>query len=190
MKRPILRGAILSCLIFLMVPPAQGQLVRKGLKLGYNFSSLTGDLEDAETREGIAAGIALEFNLLVFALELDLLYSPQGALFPDGGKIQLDYLSIPILMKKRLFPVGIRPYVLAGPEFCLLLSEKTDDAAYEGEIRNQDLCAVIGAGIELALAGKAVYVEGRYSYGLSNIYEVGSQKIQNRVARLFIGVLL
>ena len=190
MKRSILFSVVSACLLVGMVCPAQGQLVRKGLKLGYNFSTLTGDIDDAQTREGITAGIGFEFNLLLFALELDLLYSPQGALFPNDLKTRLDYLCIPILIKKRLFPVGIRPYLLAGPEFCLLLSENTDDAAYEGEIRNQDLCAVVGAGIELSLAGKGVYVEGRYSYGLTNIYEIGTQTIRNKVVRLFVGILL
>lgn len=190
MKRWMIILPMIVCVSLLSVHPAHGQLVRKGLKLGYNFSTLTGDVDDAQTLDGIVVGIGLEFNLLLFAVEADLLYSPQGANFPDNKQMRLGYLSIPILLKKRLFPVGIRPYVLAGPEFCLLLSEKSDATLYEGEIRRNDTCAVIGAGVELTLGGKGVYVEGRYSYGLSNIHEVDSQTIKNKVARIFVGIFL
>jgi hypothetical protein len=61
---------------------------------------------------------------------------------------------------------------------------------YESEIRSQDFCAVIGAGLELALGGKGIYIEGRYSYGLTNIHEIDSQTIKNKVARVFVGIIL
>lgn len=191
MKRSPLMILMLLCVFLFTVHPAQGQVVRKGIKLGYNFATLTGDeMGESETLEGIVAGIGLEFNLLLFAIEADLLYSPQGANFPNGNQIKLGYLSIPILLKKRFFPMGIRPYILAGPEFCILLSQKSDDDMYESEIRSQDFCAVIGAGLELALGGKGIYIEGRYSYGLTNIHEIDSQTIKNKVARVFVGIIL
>lgn len=191
MKHTMKTCVVILIVLFMTSNAVYGQLgFKKGIKLGYNMATLAGDnLDDAETLDRFMAGVSLEFSILgIFALQTDVLYSPQGARFQNQVDTKLNYISIPVLFKKSLFPMGVRPYVLAGPEFCFLLSAKAGETDIKDDIKSQDLSATVGAGVELSLFGKGIYVEARYSYGLNNISEDGDQSIKNRVTRFFLGI--
>lgn len=191
MKRAIVFGVV----VFLCVcvgTAAFGQFgIRKGLKLGYGWSTLSGDdLDDVESRQTITGGVGVEFRLLGFlACEVDVLYSSRGASYQDS-ETRLTYLSFPVVLKRKFFPVGVHPYLLVGPDFSLLLSAKTDDTDIKDQIKSQDWGVVMGGGLEFSVLGKSGYVEGRYSYGLNNIYEEGTDiSAKNRTYQVFVGFL-
>ena len=191
MKRRIICCSVILLSILIAGSTAFGQLgFRKGIKVGYNWASISGDVEDTESRKAITGGIAVEFNLLtLFSFELDVLYSPRGASF-QGTETKLNYISVPMVLKKKFIPVGIHPYILGGPEFNFLISAKADDEDVKDSFTSEDLVFVVGAGLEFSFLGKSAYVETRYSYGLNNINrdaEAGEAK--NRVSQVYFGVL-
>ena len=172
---------------------AYGQFgIRKGVKAGYNWATLTGDnLSGVQTRKSFTGGVGLEFSILgLFAFEVDILYSPRGASFQNNADTKLTYISLPFVFKKKFFPVGVHPYILGGPEFSYLLSAKTNGTNIKNEINAQDLAIVLGGGIELSFLGKSAYLEGRYCYGLNRIYKDATQpSLKNRVSQVFLGIL-
>lgn len=174
---------------FLVSNVAFGQLgIRKGIKVGYNLATLSGD--DLETRKAIAGGGSLEFNLLgLLAFQVDVLYSPRGASIQNGVETKLNYISIPIVLKQKFFPVGIHPYILGGPEFNYLISAKRDGTDIKDNTKSQDLAIVIGGGLEFSLLGNSAYIEGRYSYGLNDIGKQTQSDSKNRVSQIFFGFL-
>lgn len=177
---------------FLVSHAAFGQLgIRKGIKVGYNWATLSGDdLNGVESRKSIAGGGSLEFNLLgLLAFQVDVLYSPRGTSIQNGVETKLNYISIPIVLKQKFFPVGIHPYIMGGPEFNYLLSAKTDDIDIKDQIKSQDLVIVIGGGLEFSLLGNSAYIEGRYSYGLNDIGKQTQFNSKNRVSQIFFGFL-
>jgi hypothetical protein len=171
--------------------PSQAQLgSRTGIKAGYNFSSISGDeFQNKETLQSLTFGIGLEFNMLFISLQAEALYSPRGVSVEDVGDVSLKYVSVPIFLKKKFFPMLIHPYIYAGPEFSFLLSAKSGDVDIKDNIQSQDLAAVAGVGLEFSFIGKSAYIEARHTYGLKNINK-GENTVdsKNRVYQVFIGL--
>ena len=149
---------------------------------------------DTESLQEITAGITVEFDLLgLFALQAEALYSPKGAQGLAQGiteEYQITYLCVPVLLKAKFFPVLIHPYLMGGTEFGFLISAKHVDENIKSRIQSQDMSVVFGAGVEFSFIGNSAYVEGRYAYGLDNVFknaEDGDSK--NRVAQVFFGIL-
>jgi hypothetical protein len=179
----------------LITESAFGQLgIRTGFKLGHNWATLSDiDMNDTETLKGITGGIALELNLFnLLAVQGELLYSPQGISVKDIGDININYLSIPVLLKYKMFPVAIHPYLIAGPDLSFLLSAKdADKEDIKDAIKSQDIAIIIGGGLELSLFGKAAYIEGRYSMGMQDINEdINFTSSKNKIWQVYIGVFL
>jgi hypothetical protein len=179
--------------LLLTVPSAFSQLgTRVGLKVGYNWSQLAGDnLDDVEALKSFTGGFGLEMDMLLISLQVDLMYSPRGAILADGGEVKVTYISMPVVVKKKFFPVGIHPYILGGLEFAYLLSAKHDGNNIKDHIRKDDLGIVGGVGLEFSLLRKSVYIEGRYYYGLGNINSDDQFfETTNRTYQFLLGILL
>ena len=190
MKRLVIICIVIILFIFSFQSAAFSQLgFRKGIKVGYNLATLSGD-EDVDSRKAFAAGLGIEFNFLsLLSFQVDAIYSPRGA-SSDGTELKLTYLSIPMVLKKKFFPMGMHPYIMGGPEFSFLLSAKSGDADVKDSLTSEDLAFVLGGGLEFSFIGKSAYAEVRYSYGLNNINkneESGDAK--NRVTQIFFGIL-
>lgn len=195
MKRSAVIILITLCMVLLFQSTVFAQFgIRKGVKLGYTWSVLNGSGPiDPDYRKVLTGGLSLEFRLLgLLAFQVDALYAPRGATYLLSEDLNLTYLSVPIVLKVKLLPVGIHPFFLAGPEFNYLLSAKSGDSNVKDHVHTQDLCLVVGAGLEFTLFGKSVYIEGRYSYGLSNIVKEqfdGASELKHRVAQIYAGFL-
>ncbi len=193
MKKNIFISIVLTMSIVLTFGTAFGQLgIRKGIKGGYNWAKITGDPSGStHSIKALTGGVSLEFNVLnLLSLETDILYSPRGAVAGDGTEIKLKYLSIPVVLKRKLFPIGIHPYLLIGPEVNFLLSASSGGVDIKNLLNREDFAVVTGAGIEFSFLGKGAYIEGRYSYGLNSIYsDAVSQNSKNRVYQIFGGFL-
>lgn len=183
----------IGCLLMLSTAAmGQGRL-GKGIKVGQNFATLSGaDLpSDTEYRTALTGGVAIEINILVgLHVEMDLLYSPRGLKIINGEEWRLNYLSLPVVLKKKFIPLGIHPYLLAGLEFQYLLSAKHGEENIRDDIVKQDMCILIGGGIELSLFGRGVHAEGRYSFGLDSIYENAERGTYHRVAQVLFGFFI
>jgi len=188
---------VLGILILsLSVHSLYGQVgIGKGIKIGNNFATLSDSKGETKTLNGLCGGVSLHLNMLgALSFEIDFLYSPRGVGVKGEKDIKLNYISIPITLKKRLLPFGIRPYVLGGIEFSYLLSAEGPVDDFKKLLNSQDLAVVAGLGAELSFIGKGVYAEGRYSFGFDKIFKEdidveyfkGTEK--NRVAQLYIGI--
>ena len=162
------------------------------IKVGYNLATIHGDdLSGTKSRKAFAGGIGVELNFLrLLSIQVDVLYSPKGVSFQDNGETHLNYISVPMVIKRKFFPFGIRPYLFGGPEFNFLLSAKSGDTDIKDELTSEDLAFVFGGGVEFSFVGKSAYFEGRYSYGLNNINKDSAvSESKNRATQFFIGFL-
>lgn len=188
------------CLLLILsisVSSLQAQIgFRKGLKVGSNWANITNlDIDDTESLKSFTAGLSLEINLLnLLAIQADFLYSPKGVT-AMGEDTHLNYFSVPVVLKKKFFPLGIHPYTLIGLEYGFLISAKAADIDIKDELNSSDMSIIVGGGVEFSLFGNGVYVEGRYNYGLKEITDnpdlLGDfyKNSKNKVLQVYLGIL-
>lgn len=134
---------------------------------------------------GFMGGLGYESGGMI-AFELDLLYSPGGAVIKaTDPAVKEKYafsgtaITLPIMLKVRFMP-GTTPYILAGGEIGYLLSQKIVMTAADGTSTEYDALdhvnrliygLVFGGGLELQSGGMNLLFEARYRLGLSNLYK-------------------
>jgi len=194
MKKNSLILWMLIIMVIVSVSTAQGQIgLRKGIKVGSNWANLSNvDVNDTESLQALTFGFSLELRVLnLLAVQADLLYSPKGVTVA-GDDTKLNYFSVPVVLKKFFFPVGIHPYIFGGPEFSFLMSAKSNGEDIKEYVKSGDTGVVIGGGIEFSLLGKSAYAEGRYSFGLSEVVESDLtiiEEAKNKVVQIYFGIL-
>jgi hypothetical protein len=164
---------------------AAGIKLMGGLSMGNLNLSENLSVESKKTSKmGFMGGLGYESGGRI-AFEMDLLYSPGGAVFKDAVDttskeritISGNAITLPLLLKVRFMP-GTTPYVLAGGEIGYIMSQKviiTDLAGKDTELDVTDNISrllygvVFGGGIELKAGGMNLLVEARYRLGLSNL---------------------
>ena len=102
--------------------------IKFGAKAGLNLATITGDLEDINSRTSFHLGGIAEIMINEdFAVQPELLYSAQGGKY-DEFTLALDYLYLPIMGK---YFVSEEISLEAGPQFGYLLSAKLKDDSYD-----------------------------------------------------------
>jgi hypothetical protein len=157
-----------AALLALPQPAAAG--VRFGLKAGANVANVNGDaieeLQDWQNTVGFCGGIFLEFNLgKVLTIQPEVLYTMKGSETAEGGKLDLDYIEVPVLLKVRLPIASIHPFLIAGPAFGWNLKAVVDGIEVE-DWPTSDYSAVFGAGLQL---GRTLHLDVRYTMGLAKL---------------------
>jgi hypothetical protein len=172
--------------------------LQTGLITGLNFASA--DVEIMEEGADISSntvfgiGFILDYRLNhTFSLRLEPMYLEKGI-----GKSELDiqpgvewelkssYLELPVFIKGE-FGNNVRPYIMAGPSFGLLLSSElqaeVSGIIFEGDPKDAtediDISAVFGCGIDYQMDKFSIFLEGRYSYGLTNTIKGGVVEISS-----------
>jgi len=149
---------------------AQG--IDLGIKAGVNFASIS-DATGLDNRTGFVvgafAGAKLNDNL---GVQADLLYSQQGAEF-DGGKIDLNYVNVPVVLK---YFVTETIHVHAGPQFGFIVDDNVanvfNDIDAGIDSKSFDLTGVLGVGVDLPMG---IRLDGRYNFGLTDVIEGGGE---------------
>ena len=73
-------------------------------------------------------------------------------------------------MLKFAFGSGdTKPYVMAGPTVGWLLSAEVDGEDIKDDVKSIDFGIAFGGGVSLPMGNNTVFVEGRYSLGLTDI---------------------
>lgn len=173
-------------------------LIQFGVKAGANFATITGDdFESPESRTAFHAGVLAELpvNNRV-SLQPEILYSAQG-FSADGtlggmeytAEYKMDYIQVPILAKLYLVnglnfqigpQVGFR--INESVEFDTDLGESSEDFNSE----ENDINLGLAAGLEYKFDG-GFFIQGRYNYGFSKIYE--NTDAHNSVIQAGIGFM-
>jgi len=181
-----------------------------GIKMYYNFAknSWTNPDKSFSFQENYASKYAIgpfiELRFIPF-----FSFSVEGLLAKKGGIIsppakkgieyRLTYLSLPLLVKIYVIPVGpVRLFISGGLEYSLLLIGNTYDLDLEEELENikdklnrTDTSYLIGGGLRFNLVVTNVIIEGRYSIGQKDIflpeYLEEGEFFKNRVFSLGVG---
>jgi len=185
--------------------------VQFGVKGGVNFSTITGDdFNDLESRTSFNAGLVAEIPITDrFSIQPEVFYSGQGFdikeidqdnVFDTDQNIeyQLDYIQVPILAKFYLVE-GLS--IEAGPQFGFKINEEIDSKPNSDggdvDISNEnssvkDFETSITGGLSYKFSS-GFFVSGRYTYGLTNLFDDDSAlknvDAKNAVAQVGVGFM-
>lgn len=157
-----------------------------------------------------AFGGHARFHFGRIALQPELQMVSRGATASESTldeRMRLDYMELPLMLVVPFRVAGFEPYAFGGPMVavetrCRSVIEQDnlttnldcDDPASENSFERSviDYGASAGAGISYRLGSGRVLVEGRYTWGLRDIYdgEVEGLEIRNRSAVFSIGYAL
>jgi hypothetical protein len=191
---------------------AEAQLVRSvGVKVGaavagqeWHYS--TPDINFADQyRWGYSFGGYIEWlNISTFSVLTEVFYIQKG--FKQGierrdasgnpiGTFyllpQIDYLSVPILIKIRYEMFSFAPYLLIGPRYDYLLRTKSDGLGIVlDNLKKSDFGITIGGGFEFSnISFLNIGAEYRYSPGLQYVYSNQyGLTIQNRSMEILLTI--
>ncbi len=166
---------------------------RAGFKIGMNYSTITGDLEDTDPRLRVHMGAVIAFPVTNrFYIQTEVLYSAQGYTLDMAGqeeKISLNYLALPIIFK---YNISTRIGIETGPQFSLLNTARssTDDNSKEfaNQFKSFDFSWALGAVYSL---DSGLFFQARYIFGLTNFSDDTTIEMTNKngVGQLSIGYL-
>jgi hypothetical protein len=193
--------------VSLLATPAAAQSI--GFKLGMTSSTLdesddTGVSFDRLTSFGV--GGFLRFG----PLQIDVLGLTKGSEQSDptdgDAQIKIDYVEVPVQFVFGLGSSRLSPYLMVGPSVafevgCNAEMEDTagneveadcDDSTVFPDRKEMDFGLSGAAGLQIPMGPGAVLLEGRYTHGLSNIFDddettTSDFKIRNRAFGLFVG---
>ena len=168
----------------------QAQIPGIGLKGGLNLASWSNNNSGIgyENRVGFNAGLFANLNVSPnFAVQPEVVYSSQGTKYNFEGlehNLQLNYINIPVMLQAK---VGGGLYAQAGPQigFLMNVEDKVEDVE-TGFFAKEDFKSTdVSLGFGLGYSGaSALGIDARYNLGLSNINNVGSNKIKNNVVQI------
>ncbi len=161
MKRHIL----LWTLVLATTNCIKAQGVDLGIKAGANFADIS-DIDNASNRTAIVLGgfVGVKFNDK-WAIQIDALYSQQGADF-EFSDIEIDYINLPVIIKYYLFS-GL--HLQLGPQFGILVDDNISSSLGNAFSNNEfDFSGVVGVGYDLPFGFR---LEGRYNFGLTDIVD-------------------
>jgi len=136
------------------------QDAKYGIRAGLNVSNL--DFDPAPTfdnthRNGFFIGFLAEYSLSeTMSLAPEIQFSAEGA---KDESLRVDYIQAPILLK---FKLGEKMSIGAGPLVGIKIHE------FEDGFNNFAFSALVG--IEYMIT-EEIFIDARYSYGLSNIFD-------------------
>ena len=181
MKKMIILVVALFTLIAVL--PANAQ-VNFGVIGGLNLANLSVDPDqgvDLSNRTAFGIGGVLSFGVgETLALQLEPMFLQKGAKlklseqgFTLEAEIKVSYIEVPAMLKFAFGSGDTKPYVMAGPTVGYLLSAKVKDDMEEQDIKddvkNIDFGLAFGGGVSLPMGNNTLFVEARYSLGLSDI---------------------
>lgn len=176
--------------VLLALPQQAIAGVRFGIKAGANVANVNGDvtesLQDWKNTVGFCGGIFLEFNLgKVLTIQPEVLYTMKGSETAEGGKLDLDYIEVPVLLKVRLPIASIHPFLIAGPAFGWNLQALVDGIEIS-DMPTSDYSAVFGGGLQL---GRSLHLDVRYTMSLQKleIPDIGAIDLKNGVLSATLG---
>lgn len=155
MKKILLFILVLGCSYY-----TYSQDAKYGVRAGLNISNLDFDgnpFMENKHRNGFVIGFFAEFNL-----KKGLSFSPELQFSAEGAKeepINLDYIQSPLLFDFKLSP---KLFFEVGPQVGVKIS-KVDDG-----IKDLAFSGVGGFSYNIT---PMIFVDLRYTYGFSNIFE-------------------
>ncbi len=182
-----MRKIILSLAIIFLTIVSNAQ-VSYGPKLGPNVSNLyekgTNASDNSDARIGFIVGGFVNFPIREFYdIQADLLFSTAGALSVYPNDINLSYINLPVMIKRKLKKF----YVETGIQFGMLTSAKAKNinSSVTNDIKNDlkstNFGIVFGVGYILK---NGLGFDLRWHNGISNISKTDGYKLRNESVSL------
>jgi hypothetical protein len=180
----------------LAAAPGSAQERTIGFKLGPSFSKMSFDEDDGGQKwlAKFTGGGFLSLDMGAFRLQPELTYVTKGGKWEEGGAsgdLSFDYVEVPVLF---VLPMGagsgFQPNVYAGPALAYEVGCSVSVGGLtldcdEGDRTKLDVGAMLGGGLAFPMGPGSLLLEGRFTFGLRNLVEVGSLK--HRTAALLLG---
>ena len=190
---------ITTIIVFGLILTAQTQSYEVGVIGGVNFADLSiksssgaDQLTSSKTRFGFGAIVGRQLNQY-FKLQLEPIYLQKGATQmatqnSANTEVNLSVLEIPLFIQAT-YGNSIRPYFKAGPVLGILLSAEgktefggvtagqpltTYEADLTSVLNSINFGVSFAAGLDFTFKKYTVFIEGRYSLGLADLYKGGT----------------
>jgi opacity protein-like surface antigen len=185
MKRLTFLATALAVMMF-MAPPAHAQKYYAGVIGGLNNAAFTlddhGVDREVSTRQLLAVGGVFGLSLnKTFSIQLEPMVLQKGGIVSDNTPhlyLKSTYLELPVFLKVGKVSLNKKEqaYLMAGPTVGLLLSSEmtgeVNGLTFKGDTkdiqRNIDFGLALGGGIGFSLGRGSLFVEARYTFGLTD----------------------
>ncbi len=188
---------IVALFTLITVLPATAQ-VNFGVIGGLNLANLSVDPDqgvDISNRTAVGIGGVLSFGVgETLALQLEPMFLQKGAKATVQGfgetELKSSYIEVPAMLKFAFGSSDTKPYFMAGPTVGFLLSAKVEDESVKDDVKSIDFGLAFGGGVSLPMGNNTVFVEGRYSLGLSDINDDSSDdtEIKTKGIQIMAGI--
>jgi hypothetical protein len=177
-----------------------------GFKLGASMSkfSAEGTTDTYDFMTSFAGGGFVRFGFGRLGIQPEILSVTKGAEVDDGGtggdaSIKIEYVEVPVLLHLPLtYGASFAPYVMGGPAFAFEIGCESslsgtevdcddDTGGLLSQRKSIDIGLSAGGGLAFAMGPGAVLVEGRYTWGLTNIDDSEVTDVKNRSILLLAG---
>ena len=149
-------------------------------------------------------GLSFGLNLGFVTIQPEVLYMRMGGRYEvdsaNSLEYRFDYVQVPVLLKFNIVPAGpIRPFICGGGYGGYLIKATGVMVADSVELPHMDLMDTYekldygvlgGAGLTFKLPGLALTVEGRYNFGLKNLWKdpVEGEFMRNTSIMALVGI--
>lgn len=199
----VVAGAVLA----LGAEAADAQ-TRIAAKAGVSFANMSIDPDFDESTEsllGFVGGghVQIPIGAGAVSVQPELLYIRKGFEVEDPDatfKLQVDYAEIPVLLRYDIPAQSVMPFVMAGPYIafeaaCKVVVESAsttadqdcDPDANEVDTESTDFGILFGGGLAFPVGPGALFFEGRYGVGLSDVDAVENQEAKHRAGAVMVG---
>lgn len=175
-----------------------------GFKLGASLANLSidGTTGPTDWTTGFMGGGFVRFGFGRLGIQPELLWVSKGAEMDmettEDETIKIEYIAVPILLHLPLtYGSSFAPYIIAGPEFAFDMGCKSTDASGTVDCDSPDLADPFeresidiglsaGGGFAFAMGPGALLLEGRYTWGLTDL-TADQTPTKNRSAYILAG---
>lgn len=192
MKKLVIAGFTLVLLG--TVIPASGQDLDAGLVGGINFSDLKligdGVEQQIDRARFMAVGAVFELGLPKgFSLRLEPKYIEKGGVYVQELNNEMDIkvsgIDIPLFLKWS-YGSKVQPYVMAGPSLNIRLKAEVEAEAagmpmkadWSDLTKRVEFGLGVGAGVSVPVGPGRLFLDGRYSWGLTNMNKGGTAEFE------------
>ncbi len=189
---------VLLLVAFLGMASSASAQAAFGVRVGANFANLSfdpDDEEDTSTRTGLNVGAFAIFPINPrFAFQPEVLYSQQGSKATEDwieATLKLDYVNVPLLAKINLSSGQNPVSLLVGPQIGFRTGAKVEVEDEELDLEEITESTDWGLVVGMSATMGNFVVDGRYTWGLSNINAdpEDTQKVKHRVFTISVGVM-
>jgi len=194
MKRYVLYTALIFCLLMMqstVYAKYNPDLMKFGVKAGFNINSVANHEINTESRTGYTVGATMKYAYTkTVSLQMELLIFGKGYSIPqiiqtlDDGSGETDTLSGDIIIGQLEIPIIARfelnaapkykPYVLAGGFLSLAVDKKfrlsqSNGVSIDSDLDNAssaDAGLLAGGGIDMKAGKGWIFLEIRYEMGM------------------------